>query len=418
MQKLPVAIVLASLMVVVAVAKTQLNKATVAYPVFRSNYDEEAIKQDREGWERVNAAMARYGEAEKSARALLDKGQLVAAEAECRRALKLDVIFFVNGVPDPPQESGMRLLGDIQLAQGKYQEALKSYGVNNPHRMRQLHGGPEMCLKIAQCYVGLNDFERALKFYNYLIRRHPAWNKDLPGAGNLHSLEATLLMLRAGDGRSSEQALLRFRAAEKLAPTNWFISDTIGELLHDMDRYDEAVASYRRAMQLNIARVSYGHRLRVEMHDEWHKRNKQEAQEFQIGQYELKPQWKSPNGTFVVIEIKPGGRYSELIYWGIQWQNEKPNPKLGPRNLTYTIYPDGTHTQHWTGTYVVTGNDIDLTHDSGPNSDPRFDVKSCRVTRNGLVLLRQFSFRQMEDVDSGNLLHDSGAIEQLYVKIR
>lgn len=147
------------------------------------------------------------------------------------------------------------------------------------------------------------------------------------------------------------------------------------------------------------------------------------SEKFQLGQYELKSRWENKNGTknFTIIEIKPDGQYIEQTYWGIQWVSEKPNPKLLPRNLTYTIHPDGTYTERRKGTYVVTDNDIDLIQDSGPNSVPRFRVRTGRFTRNGLVIVRQFSVMKMEDIDSGRRMHDTGVPKgelPLYAKIK
>ncbi len=197
-----------------------------------------------------------------AAQALLREGKLEEAEKKCRE----EIAYY--------QSLGGRttvnqLLGDIQLAQGKYQEALDTYAV-----VREHSDDTETWLAMSLCYIRLGKLDKAQEAF----RACPS--EDLrklasdpppagaPGVGDLKSMELTLMLALSGvHSGDSPEALKYLLAAEKLAPENWEIVDAIGQRLDYMERYEEAIPYYRRALKLGGDKVSYHHRMRVEMYD-------------------------------------------------------------------------------------------------------------------------------------------------------
>ena len=216
--------------------------------------------------ERLQAAFAPAHKLEKEARDLFEAGRLEEAEQKCRESIALNQALI-------PEFAPLRLLGDIQLARRDYKGALESYGVNRPKSMRHIPGYPELCIRIAQCYLGLGDIKAARKFYAYATARRTRL-ESLPGAGSLRSLDASLLLLRGLEVNGwPEQALRYYQAAGKLAPENWSIVERTADTLYWLKRYDEAMPYYRRLLKHQGERASYDMRMRVEMYDIRHGRS-------------------------------------------------------------------------------------------------------------------------------------------------
>lgn len=209
---------------------------------------------------RIKAAMAPGNKLYLESRALFRAGRMEEAEQKHHEAM---AAYKANGMSVGLE----RELADIQLARGKFKEALEIYGVNRPKSMRHIPGYPELCLRIAQCYVGLRDIKAARRFYGYAIARRTHL-ENLPGPGSPRSLEASLLLLRGFEVNGwPEQALRYYQAAGKLAPENWLIVEQTAKTLYWLKRYDEAMPYYRRLLKHQGKDASYDMRMRVEMYD-------------------------------------------------------------------------------------------------------------------------------------------------------
>jgi len=218
----------------------------------------------REVREHLNVLMTRSRQAEKHARQLLRGGNFAEAEVECRRAMALSPI--INGKPwygNTPQ-----LLGEINLAQGNNQEALVSF-----LEARVSTHSLMLDLNTALAYCRLGNFGMAKKHYPSQTIVNLTDGKSLaewPQGDDLRSLEASILLAQGLDAASSADAtgaLPYLRAAGKLAPQNWFIAEQTAYALDYLNRRDDAVPYYRRAIELGGDKVSYEHRMRVEMYD-------------------------------------------------------------------------------------------------------------------------------------------------------
>ncbi len=200
-----------------------------------------------------------------AAQALLRERKLEEAEQKCR-----EEIAYYQSLGG--HTTANQLLGDIQLAQGKYQDALDTYAI-----VREHSDDVETWLAMSLCYVRLGKLEEAQKAFRSCPDeglRKLASDPPAPGAigvGDLKSMELTLMLalayVHSGD---SPEALKYLLAAEKLAPDDWGIADTIGQRLDYMARYDDAIPYYKRAIKLGGDKVSYEHQVRVEMYDMQH----------------------------------------------------------------------------------------------------------------------------------------------------
>lgn len=206
-----------------------------------------------------------YGEQiNQQARALLREGKLDEAEEKCREEITFYQAHSLGN-------AGRRLLGEIQLAQGKYQDALDTYTA-----LRQNNDDPQLYVSIALCYVRLNKLEEARKvlqaYPEEWMRKQaadppPEDLKGMPGMADLKSMEATLMLTMATMAPDGYEEQLKYLlAAEKLAPKNALIADRIGEMLYRLERYEEGVLSYKREVQLG-GKLSYRDQMRVEMFD-------------------------------------------------------------------------------------------------------------------------------------------------------
>lgn len=239
----------------------------------RSNF---ALTRSPEGRRQAAAEGEQAAQLHQKARTLLKEGKLEEAE----QAWREEVAFWQ--AHDTTSAGTDQLLGDIQLAQGKYKEALATYAI-----VLRSSDNPQIFLGIAQCYLRLGDLEKSREALQESpdegLRKLaddplPEDLKDMPGTHDLKAMEATLMMvLAASTSDGYEEELKYLQAAEKLSPENWFIADRIGQTLDRLNQYDKAVVYYRRSMQLGGDKVSYDHRMRVEMFDLRQKQNKQKV---------------------------------------------------------------------------------------------------------------------------------------------
>ncbi len=180
-------------------------------------------------WKQLDARFAPADEMYAQAKKLLRQGKLAEAEEACNKAIALYQAQGSLGrlsIPDVRQT-----LGDVYLAEGKYQKALDFYDVVGK-RKRNKKITPN--LNAALCYVRLGNYDTARQYY-----AHAGWGQgrevkasDLPGTRTPKALEASIRMGR-GAGYSihgdEEAAFAEFAAALKLVPDNGFIAYRRGE---------------------------------------------------------------------------------------------------------------------------------------------------------------------------------------------
>lgn len=195
---------------------------------------------------------------EKQARSLYDAGDLAGAERECRRAVDTAPVLYgrKQGMP-----FSQRLLGRILLDQGRNQEAIATLRPCYAHL-----ADSSMNMDVALAYARLGDYAQATKFFsdqaitNVRISNEPLTPADLPGTGDLTSLQASILFARGLDeyfeGRSNP-ALADLQAAESLAPANILIAYWHAHTLLEMDRGAEAVPLLERVVASPRGHIFY-----------------------------------------------------------------------------------------------------------------------------------------------------------------
>lgn len=209
----------------------------------------------------IAAEEALFAEAhghEKQARSLYDAGDLAGAERECRRAVDTAPVLYgrKQGMP-----FSQRLLGRVLLDQGRSQEAIATLRPCYAHLVDS-----SMNLDVALAYARLGDYAQATKFYsdqaitNIRISNEPLTPADLPGTGDLNSLQASILFARGLDesleGRSTP-ALADLQAAGALAPANILIAYWHAHTLLELNRGAEAVPFLERVVAAPRGHIFY-----------------------------------------------------------------------------------------------------------------------------------------------------------------
>lgn len=207
----------------------------------------------------VTAAWNLSRAAEDRARRLLACGLLVEAEAECRRAIDLPSIAVANSRQQ--NLDAVELLGEVLMGQGRYREAIECEGRYREALECQvaLHTGAMERLSVmsvlALCRVG--DYRRALEQYRYVRTRGgsrpmPKPDADMPGTGDLRSIEATALVGMGhymGNAGSRSEAIAYFEAALRIRPNCGAANYYLAEALCQDGRAYDAIAYYRRAAE-------------------------------------------------------------------------------------------------------------------------------------------------------------------------
>jgi len=203
----------------------------------------------RAHWEEI---MGKGTDMEKQARALMDQGNLPAAEQQIKQA-----IAYYNGLPelhgtgDWYTPRARQTLGDIYLKGGQYQKALAAYGIVG----KQTKGagapmGPSLNLGVALAYCGLGDYEDARQYYSdkaitqYNFAGDTINPSDMPGTDSPQSLEASIYLARGIDFYVHEMnahAADDFAAAGKLTPNNPLLNYYWGDALDRLNRPQEAI---------------------------------------------------------------------------------------------------------------------------------------------------------------------------------
>jgi tetratricopeptide (TPR) repeat protein len=195
---------------------------------------------------RLQQIFRQSGEADSEAKRLLEKGDLVAAERACWRALET-APRRQNG---RPITSAFETLGLIRLAQKRPSDALNYFGRIYPDSCNE-----DLLFGMTLAYCHLKDYRNALIHYNEAMRftARTDWlvnnDPDRPGSGSVAQIEASVIVVGvensfwslADHGESS------LRAAEKLRPGNPMVSYWLGKALRENKKNDEAVIRLNKA---------------------------------------------------------------------------------------------------------------------------------------------------------------------------
>ena len=211
---------------------------------------------------------------EKEAKRLYASGDLAGAEQTCTQAVKAAPVI---GGQQQQMPYTQRLLGRIYLRQGRNQDALRAF--QSCYRSIPDAG---QNLDIAIAYARMGDYEHARNYYSdqailqYRLTDEPLKPEDLPGTGNLKSLEASALLGRGVDAffeHRQDDALDDFLAAERIAPDNALIAYYCAQTLLEKGRGAEAVprlkrvsASPRAAIFGDVKRMSYSAEAQAKIH--------------------------------------------------------------------------------------------------------------------------------------------------------
>jgi tetratricopeptide (TPR) repeat protein len=159
------------------------------------------------------------------AEALASAGQLARAEADALRALE--------SAPDLPRAVDVAYA--IFAAQGKLDAALQSF--EEAEAAGALHGGARALL--ARLHLARGDADRALAIYERVVVEDP----EIAPAKN------DLAFMLASRGVELERALELARDAERALPDNANASDTLGFVLLQLGRPEQALAPLRAAVE-------------------------------------------------------------------------------------------------------------------------------------------------------------------------
>jgi len=210
---------------------------------------------------RAEASMAPSSQAFGRARRLLSEGNLKEAEKQCRLAEAL-----VPPTPGQPRQSWQisfyrELMGDILLEQGRNREALEFYrprpekkqNSTDPRSMRYLRSRKQDNISAALAYCRLGEFEMAKKQAPDFVKRlqqpsHKSW----PGASDLRSLEASLMLKRGFEKDShaaDSEAVREYLKVLQMFPRNAMAAYRCARTLMSLERYDEALLMFARVVQ-------------------------------------------------------------------------------------------------------------------------------------------------------------------------
>ena len=220
-------------------------------PVFHSFPSAAANTEER-------AAYSECREHEKQAKARYASGDLKGAADECLQSLASAPTVGGQRQSLPFVQ---RLLGRVYLRQGRNQDALKAFQAC----FRSIPDAGQN-LDIAIAYARLGDYQHACAFYSdraitqYRISDEPLKPEDLPGTGNLKSVEASALLARGVDEffeERQDEALDDFMAAERLAPDNALIAYYCSQTLLEKGRSTEAIPRLKK-VSVSVHAKAYG----------------------------------------------------------------------------------------------------------------------------------------------------------------
>lgn len=209
------------------------------------------------------------------ARSLMRAGDLSGAERVC-----LEAVDVFQGTPSVA--SAQQLLGEIYLAGGQNEKALRSFHAGNQYTQN-----PTLSLDVALAYCRLGNYEQARRFYSdqAILQYHVAGKdinpQDLPGTDSPQSLEASILLARGIDAffeARKDDALADFATAAHLGEENPLIHYYNGMALLHQGRYAEAAPHFQAA-----ASSGHGPLAKVSSEQFLSTRNSAQAQQPQEG---------------------------------------------------------------------------------------------------------------------------------------
>ena len=134
---------------------------------------------------------------------------------------------------DIEQDDEYQKITDL-ISQGKYKEAIKKLRPlleENPEN-------PGLLLDAGYIHANMGDFPTAIEMYNKTIKLVPESASGYTGLGFVYNMQGEL-----------ENAIEQFRRGLEYSPDNALIHFEIGEALLELDRFEEALKSYYKAIQ-------------------------------------------------------------------------------------------------------------------------------------------------------------------------
>ena len=227
-------------------SKTQPSKASTVPPSSGVSYMHPATDEENKEWQLLHAESNRHI---KAAGNLYESGDAADAEPECNLAINTAPI--VEGKRERVRSMEV-LLGKIYLREGRNQEALAAF---QGSYYNTAYSGKDTGVALA--YARLGNYAQAKRFYSdraitqVRITEQPLKPSDLPGTGNLQSLEASIIFAQGIDEyftHETSYALADFMEAERLAPDNTLIAYYTARTLYENGRYAEAVPLYEKVV--------------------------------------------------------------------------------------------------------------------------------------------------------------------------
>ena len=132
------------------------------------------------------------------------------------------------------------VIGEFYLKNEYFKEAIECFNVL--HEKYSEISGPVVLQKIGFCYQNLEQFDKAIEFYN---------KYELYANNDLWNLKHLAACYRAK--KQPELALNYYQAAEQLVPDNMNLCMNIGHCLLELDRYEDALKYYFKVYYLEPA---------------------------------------------------------------------------------------------------------------------------------------------------------------------
>ncbi|MHA1521446.1 MAG: tetratricopeptide repeat protein [Promethearchaeota archaeon] len=120
------------------------------------------------------------------------------------------------------------------ISQGKYKEAMKKL----KPMLAESPENPGLLLDAGYIHANMGDFPTAIEMYNKTIKLVPDSASGYTGLGFVYNMQGEL-----------EKAIEQFRRGLEHSPDNALIHFEIGEALLELDRFEEALKSYYKAVQ-------------------------------------------------------------------------------------------------------------------------------------------------------------------------
>ncbi|MCW5977180.1 MAG: tetratricopeptide repeat protein [Bryobacteraceae bacterium] len=149
--------------------------------------------------------------------------------ANLRETTDRSVITPVEG----PTELTAHKRGDILMARKMYREAIETY-------QEGVKEAAVMYNKLGIAYHHLNDFDKALEYYNQSLRLNPSYSEAMNNIGTVYYAK-----------KNAKRAIAEYQKALKFAPNSASIYSNLGTALFARKKYDAAFGAWQKAFELD-----------------------------------------------------------------------------------------------------------------------------------------------------------------------